>query len=169
MATGDTLLLLTPLHAAFPSVEPAYIANSSGASNRERPVIEFPQNSSVDTHADFLNLVMPSNYGGNGLDVILHFASVTDTSNDVKWNADIDNLDGGLIETVDFVGPNTIDGTFTAAKTEQTVVIPFTDGADMDNVTAGELFDLRITRDASDAGDTASGDVWLLAVELQET
>ncbi len=42
-----------------------------------------------------------------------------------------------------------------------------TDGADMDSVAVGELFRLKITRDAS--SDDADNDAELHAVELKET
>ena len=42
-----------------------------------------------------------------------------------------------------------------------------TDGADMDSVAAGELFRLKVTRDAT--SDDASGDAELYAVEIRES
>jgi hypothetical protein len=47
--------------------------------------------------------------------------------------------------------------------------ITFTDGADMDSLAAGEAFRIKITRDANNASDTATGDMELLRIHLQET
>jgi len=47
------------------------------------------------------------------------------------------------------------------------VNVAFTDGAQMDSVAVGELFRIKVTRDA--ASDDAAGDAELHAVEIKET
>jgi hypothetical protein len=49
----------------------------------------------------------------------------------------------------------------------QEISIPFTNGAQMDSLAAGEMFRLKLTRDP--ANDTSTGDLQLLSVVVKET
>ncbi|KKK65637.1 hypothetical protein LCGC14_2972130, partial [marine sediment metagenome] len=65
---------------------------------------------------------------------------------------------------VNSVDNTTVPGT---AGLVDIVTVTFTDGADMDSVAVGELFRLKVTRDA--VSDDAAGDAELVAVEIKET
>lgn len=74
------------------------------------------------------------------------------------------NIDGDSFAAVNSVDNTTVPGT---SGLVDIVNITFTDGADMDSVAVGELFRIKITRDA--ASDDAAGDAELHAVEIKET
>jgi hypothetical protein len=74
------------------------------------------------------------------------------------------DIDGDSFAAVNSVDNTTVPGT---TGLVDVVSIAFTDGADMDSVAAGELFRLKITRDA--ASDDAAGDAELHAIEIRET
>lgn len=134
-------------------------------------VIDFSGSSSDVESYDFLCRLL-SNYGGGGLTIKLPWTSAVNT-NDVVWQAAIrrlalDSEDFDTSHTYDFntvtdTAPGTI-GHITEAQ------ITFTDGSDMDSLAAGELFILRIKRDAGNASDSMTSDARLIpALLISET
>jgi len=162
MASGDTLLEFFP-QENNPSATPA----TQDTRNRH-PVLDF--DAATDESAIFGG-IMPQNYEGTtGVTVLIHFSMSTATSGDVVWNAAVERVTGQDIDSDGFAADNTVTDTVNASSGIQEVAsITFTDGADMDSVTAGETFRLRITRDADNASDTAVGDAEVYAVEIRET
>lgn len=172
MASGETLLILTPLNNTPPATLFATLDTMTGTSTPVEavPVLDF-DDTTVE-YADFY-CQMPRNYGGGG--VTLQFAwSGAANTNEVIWSAafrrvadDAEDLDT-TAHTYDY--NNT--GALTAPSAVGEVVydtLTFTDGADMDSVAAGEYFILRVRRFASDAGDDMAGDASLHAIEVKET
>ncbi len=93
------------------------------------------------------------------------------TSNTVDWDVAFERI-GDQQQDVDsdsFAAVNSVDDTTVPGTSGNVdvVSIAFTDGADMDSVAAGELFRLKITRDATN--DDATGDAELHAIEIRET
>ena len=163
MASGDTLLVFTPLHNEPPSSNPATFDTRNS-----HPVLDF--DASTNESAIF-SAVMPQAYDGGGLTVLLHYSMASATSNTVDWDASFERIgDQQLdVDADSFASANPVDNTTVPGTCGMVdvVSIAFTDGADMDNVAAGELFRLKITRDA--ASDDATGDAELHAVEIRET
>ena len=132
------------------------------------PVLAF--DSATDEHADFIG-VMPRHYGGGGLTVVLHWASGV-TSGATVWNVALrrvadDAEDVDTSHTYDF---NAVTATTASAAGEvDYATITFTDGADMDSIAVGELFCLRVRRDADNGSDNMTGDALLTAIEVRET
>jgi hypothetical protein len=163
MASGDTLLMFTPPANEPPSSNPAALDTRNA-----RPVLDF--DGATNESAVFSG-VMPRHYGGGGVTVYLHYAMTSATSGDVDWDVAFERIGEGQldIDNDSFAAANSADNTTVpaVAGNVDVVGVPFTDGADMDSVTAGEGFRLKVTRDA--ASDTAAGDAELLYVELRET
>lgn len=163
MASGDTLLILTPLHAKLPSSNPATIDTRNG-----HLVLDFDASTNESV---LFGLVMPRNYGGGGVTVYLHYAMSSAESGDIDWDVAFERI-GDQQQDIDsdgFAAANSVDNTNVPGTSGNVdvVSIAFSDGADMDSVAVGEAFRLKITRDA--ASDTATGDAELLAVEIKET
>jgi len=116
--------------------------------------------------------VMPQHYAGTtGVTVYIHYSMSTATADTVDWDVAFErigdqqlDIDGDSFAAVNSVDDTTVPGT---SGLVDVVSIAFTDGADMDSVAAGELFRLKITRDA--ASDDATGDAELHAIEIRET
>lgn len=93
------------------------------------------------------------------------------TSGDIDWDLAFERIgDQQLdIDADSFAAANSVDNTTVPATSGlvDVVTIAFTDGADMDSVAAGEMFRIKLTRDA--ASDTATGDAELHFVVLRET
>jgi hypothetical protein len=73
------------------------------------------------------------------------------------------------IDADGFAAANSVDNTVVPGTSGNidVVTITFTDGVDMDSIAAGELFRLKMTRDA--VSDTAAGDLELHFIHGKET
>jgi hypothetical protein len=163
MASGDTLLVFTPMSYEPPSSNPATIDLRN-----QHPVLDFDP---TTNESAVWSAVMPQHYDGGGVTVKIHYAMSSATSGDVDWDAAFERI-GDQQQDIDsdsFAAVNSQDDTTVPGTSGlvDVVSITFEDGADMDSVAAGEAFRLKITRDA--ANDTAAGDAELVAVEIQET
>jgi hypothetical protein len=101
---------------------------------------------------------------GSGLLIRLHWMATTATTNAVRWEVALErsntDLDSDSFDTV-ATGTTTTNGTSgTISTTEITLTT-------IDGVTAGDVFRLRVARDAANAGDTMTGDAELVAVEVR--
>jgi hypothetical protein len=115
---------------------------------------------------------MPQHYAGTtGVTVYIHYSMSSAEADTVDWDAAFERI-GDQQQDVDsdsFAAVNSADNTTVPGTSGlvDIVSIAFTDGADMDSVAKGELFRLKITRDA--ASDDAAGDAELHMIELRET
>ncbi|RKY69317.1 MAG: hypothetical protein DRQ02_01270 [Candidatus Latescibacterota bacterium] len=163
MASGDTLVVFTPLHHEPPASNPATLDTRNG-----HPVLDF-SDSVIQTA--YFSGVMPQHYSGGGVTVYLHWAASTATTGDIDWGVAFERI-GDQQQDLDSDGfaasnqgdNNTVPAT---AGLVDIVSVAFTDGADMDSVAAGESFRMFVRRDS--ASDTASGDAELVKVEIRET
>jgi len=164
MASGDTLYTWTPYANEPPS------SNYATLDTRNlHPCLDF--DATTNEYAIFSG-VMPQHYAGTtGVTVYIHYAMSSATADTVDWDAEFERIgdqqldvDGDSFAAANSVDNTTVPGT---SGLVDVVSIAFTDGADMDSVAAGELFRLRISRDASN--DDAAGDAELFAVEIRET
>ncbi|WP_455219841.1 hypothetical protein [Kaarinaea lacus] len=164
MASGDTLLIFTPLHNEPPASNPATLDTRNA-----HPVLDFDATTNEDA---VFSAVMPRSYAGTtGVTVYLHYAMSSAESGDVDWDVAFErigdqqqDIDSDSFASVQSVDNTTVPGT---SGNVDIVSIAFTDGAQMDSVAVGEGFRLKVTRDA--ASDTATGDAELLFVEIKET
>ena len=172
MASGDTLCVFLP-HSAIPGDADAatfdtILTASADEPDSIVPVLDFDPGA-TEEHIYFSG-VMPRNYDGGGVTVTIGWSSDA-TSGNVIWGVAFKSVsdDADDLDSKAFAAPNesSADATASAAGEVAYTTITFTDGADMDSVAAGELFRLRISRDA--ASDDATGDAELLAVEIRET
>lgn len=167
MASGDTLLIFTPLHNEPPTATDAATIDLRNF----HPVLDF--DAAANESAVF-SAVMPRNYAGTtGVTVYLHYAmsSSVSTDGDIDWDVAFERIgDQQLdIDGDGFAAVNSVDNTTVPATSGNVdiVNVTFTDGADMDSVAVGEGFRVKVTRDA--ASDTAAGDGELVFVEIKET
>lgn len=164
MAANDTLLIFTPFHNEPPSSNYATL----GLRN-QHPVLVFDGNTNW---SGVFTGVMPRQYSATtGVTIYIHYSMATATSGDIDWDISFERI-GDQQQDVDsdgFAAVNSVDGTVVPGTSGfvDIVNITFTDGADMDSVAAGELFRLKITRDA--ASDTDNTKAELHAIEIKET
>jgi hypothetical protein len=163
MASGDTLLVFSPLGNEPPATNAATFDTRNS-----HPCLDFD---ATTNESAVWSAVMPQHYDGGGVTVYIHCAMTSAEANTMDWDAAFERIgDGQLdIDGDSFAAVQSVDNTTVPGTTGlvDVVSIAFTDGAQMDSVAAGELFRLKVTRDA--ASDDAAGDAELYAVELRET
>lgn len=168
MASGQIFSLRpTPPGSTFAQ----YDTRAGGSTPAETyPVADFQ-----DTADEFLDFVgVLQGYAGGGVTLTIKWSATSATTGDVVWGAAFRRLaddaeDADTSHTYDF---NTVTATTASVSGEvDYTTITFTDGADMDSVADGELFILRIARDANNGSDTMTGDaeLWMDALVLRET
>ena len=171
MSANDSLLLVTALNNEPPDDDFATLDFILGTSADEpddlSPVLDFDP--TTNEHAVF-TFTLPSSYGGNGIRVALFWTSEGINDN-VKWDvafkrqAVFDNVATRQYAAVQ----SDVDNMSSTARNMRVASINFTDGAQIDSLDVGDLFKIRVTRDAEDVLDTLnSNDAELLAVELIE-
>lgn len=170
MASGNTLCIFTARDGVPSATLGATHGILAGGSTPAEGVPYLAYDSAVDESADFVG-VLPRHYGGGGLTMVLYWASGVTTGATI-WNAAFrriadDAEDVDTSHTYDF---NAVTATTASAVGEvDYAAITFTHGADMDSLAVGELFGLRINRDADNGADDMVGDAYLIAVEIRET
>ncbi len=171
MASGDSVIEnLTP--TAPTTLAASFNTRAGGSTPAEAtPLLEF--DASTAWYMDFVGR-LGSNYAGNGLTVKFFWMAASATTGVTRWGAafrrvqdDAEDLDTS--QTYDF--NETDDTTASASGEVSEVTITFTSGADMDNLAAGEMFILRVYRNAGHANDTMAGNAQLLysTIALRET
>lgn len=164
MASGDTLLIFTPFSNEPPSTNYATLDLRN-----LHPVLDFD---GATNESAVFSAVMPQSYGATtGVTVYIHYSMESDITNDVDWDVAFERIGDGVldIDSDSFAAVQSVDNT-TVPGTEgfvDVVSIAFTAGAQMDGVVAGELFRIKVTRDA--ASDASTTDAELHAVEIRET
>jgi len=162
MASGDTLLIFTPLHNEPPASNYATIDLRN-----QHPVLDFD---AATNESAVFSSVMPRNYDGGGITVYLHYSMSSATSGTVDWDVAFERI-GDQQQDIDsdgFASAKSIDDTTVPGTSGlvDVVSLSLSHGAEIDNTAAGNEFRIKVTRDAT--SDTAAGDAELLAVELKE-
>lgn len=166
MASGDSLVVIKPAMAEFPSSNyPTFDVRNTAL------VLDFDD--STDETCYF-RCTMPRHYDGGGVTVSVRWMATSATTGtislDVAFMSITDDADD--IDTKSFAAANNVNPTTASASGEADYVdIAFTDGADMDSVAAGEEFFLLVRRDAdgTTSTDSMTGDMELLGIEIRET
>lgn len=123
---------------------------------------------SADESAIFVGVMPAAAVLTGGVAVYLHWMATTATSGAVIWEASIErsntDLDSDSFATVAFAS-GSANGT-SGIVTKTTISIS---SGNIDGVTAGDLFRLKISRDANGTNgtDDMTGDAELIAVELR--
>jgi len=135
------------------------------------PVLDF--DGSVDEEAVFGG-VLPTHYGGGGVRCELWIAFTSAVSGFVRFQAAIErmNVASLTLDADDFAAFQSAGGTAPGLSGQLVIVaIPFTNGAQMDSLQAGEAFRLKVRRDADGTSgtDNIPTDAELLRVVLRES
>ena len=165
MAAGDTLLVFYPgdveLYSTVAQTAVETLIN-------QHMVLDFFDGETVDTVCNFSS-ILPSHYDSNGITVYIHYCTPA-TSGDTDWEVAFERI-GDQQQAIDSDGfaaaqtstGNTVPGT---AYLVDVIDIPFTDGAQIDNIAVGEGFRVQLTRAYE---GTLTDSAYVLMVELRET
>lgn len=135
------------------------------------PVLDF--DGSTDEEAVFTGVLHPE-YGGGGLTVTTHWSFTSATGGSLRVQAAIERIDASSldIDADSFASFQSAGGTAPGTSGQRiAVAVTFTDGAQMDSLAAGEMFRLKIRRDADGTSgtDDITTDAELLMVTMRET
>jgi hypothetical protein len=159
-------LLFVPLNNEAPAA-----AFATADTRNSHKVLDF--DGATDEEAVWTG-VLPSTYGGNGLTVDTFWSFTAATSGSLRVQAAIERIDlSGLdVDADSFEAFQSAGGT--APGTTGMVIkvsVVFTSGSQMDSLVAGELFRVKIRRDADGTSgtDDIATDAELHAVVVRET
>lgn len=148
--------------------EPPAAAYATLDTRNSHAVLDF--DAGTDESAVFRG-VLPTGYGGGGINVKLIWAATSATAGDVIWNVSIERINAGAmdIDADSFATAVTATAAADSVSGETTeTTLAFSNGAAMDSLAAGEMFRLKVLRDADNGSDTMTGDAELLAVVVTE-
>ena len=163
MASGNTLAELLPLSSEFPAANGAEID-----ARNSRPVLDFDPDNDEDA---IFTKILPDHYAGGGFTLHVFYAMSSAEVGDVLLKAAIERI--GTSQDIDsdsFAPPQSASASTVPATSgvPGEVAITFTN-AQIDGLVKGELYRVKITRDADDAADTAAGDLEFIGAEIRET
>ncbi len=169
MASGDTLLVFTPLAAEMP-----INGYASFDTRNQHPVIDFD---SATQESIVFSGALPRGYSGGGLTVTLVWSASTVSADDdadarVKWGVAVERLGcgGTSLDHGSFGAVGSVVAAPAATSGQlQYTEIALADGAPIDYLAAGESFRLNVVRQAAASEDVMSGDAELRFVMLRET
>lgn len=164
MASGDTLLVFTPLQATPPS--------ASFATLDQRNLHYVLDHDATTSEWEFYEAVLPANYAGGGISVDVYSAATSATSGDFVIGVSVERLAAGGqdLDSDGFASEKTATSTTSGTSGVLTkTTVSFTSGAEMDSLAAGEPFRLQVARKPADAGDTMTGDLEIARVVVRET
>lgn len=147
--------------------EPTIADYATLDSRNAHPLLDFDD--TVDEFAMW-TLRLPEDYGGGGLTVSTFWAFTSAIAGTLGIEAAIEfiALSGLDIDADSFAAAQAATGVAPGTNGQVIQVdILFTDGGQMDSLTAGGLFRLRVNRDVS--VDTVAGDAELMHVTVKET
>ena len=158
---GEVQMTFSPQAAKLPSSNYAQI---DGGENNWRLLFD----DSTDESAVWQD-VLDDDYGGGTLYVDIYFTMTSATSGSVVWNVQIMAVTPGDTEDVNADGYDAVNSV--------TVSVPSTAGhlakatvtlTNADGISAGDYFRLKLTRDADNANDDATGDAEVIGIVLRE-
>ena len=121
----------------------------------------------TDENAVFLSLMPEAASFTTGITAILKWTAATATSGDCVWVVAFERMNTDIDSDSFATG---VSGTTTTNGTSgipNTTSINFS-SSEIDGTTAGDMFRIKVTRDADAGGDTMTGDAQLIAVELRQ-
>lgn len=162
MASGDTLCVFTAGDNEAPASSYAVVDQRNG-----HYVIDF--DAAADESAIFRG-ILPQNYGGGGLTVVIHWRATSATSGTVRWATAFEALSGQDIDSDGFATAKTTGGTASGTSGIETVTSIAHSNSEIDGLAAGGEFRLKLTRDADGTSgtDDMTGDAEVSSIEIKE-
>lgn len=162
MASGDTLYAFLPINN-----EPPSTGNATFDIRNTRVCIDF--DGIVQEYAVFTGY-MPNYYTGSGIKALVHHAATSGTTGTIGWKICFERIGSGIqdLDSDGFSAETTI-GLTTVSNNPGDIDIVQSNiptGTGIDNIGAGELFRVKISRDI--LNDDLAGDAELYAIELRE-
>jgi hypothetical protein len=101
----------------------------------------------------------------SGLKVRITWVAASATSGDCRWGAQVERCNGSDIDADSF--DTAVEATSATNATSGIPTVTEITLTDIDSLTAGDFYRLKIYRDTGDAADTMAGDAQVIGVELR--
>jgi hypothetical protein len=154
----------TKTYAFFTALDNQPTATNYATIDTRNSVACLDFDDATDESAVFVGITPEAASLGSGLKIRLHWAATSATSGDVRWDVSLErmttDIDSDSFDTV-------ASATTTTSGTSGVISVTEITLTNIDSVTAGDGFRLKITRDANNAADTLSGDVELVVCEVR--
>lgn len=151
-----SLIVLSPNSAEFPTTNYPFLGSTNN-----RPTLAFDATTNETCYWSF---IAPNSITGT-LVLNVYYMMATATSGDVDVDVLVEAISDGENSADSFDTANSVDNTTVPATAGIIDVISVT-LTNKDGIAAGDLVRIGLRRDA--ASDTATGDMLVLAVELQD-
>jgi hypothetical protein len=166
MSSGNTLVVFGPNDN-----EPPASAFATLDTRNVHPTLDF--DGATDEEAVF-SAVLPAHYAGGGLTIDTFWAFSSAVSGSLRVQSAIERIDASSldIDADSFAAFNSAGGTAPGTSGQVIkVTLTHASGAEMDSLAAGDMFRLKIRRDADGTSgtDDITTDAELLAVHVKET
>lgn len=166
MATTNVLNQWSPL-----ANEPPASSYATIDTRNSHIVLDF--DGSTDEEAVFSG-VIPAHYSGGGLTINTFWSFTSATSGSLRVQTAIERIDASSldIDADSFASFNSAGGTAPGTSGQVIkVTVTHASGAEMDSLSAGEAFRLKVRRDADGTSgtDDIATDAELLFIEIRET
>lgn len=165
MASGDTLSRFDAV-SGRPTASNAATLFSRNTTD-PHDVLNFDATTNQST---LFRDVLDRAYAGSGLTVYIHYSMASAETGTVEWDVEFERIgdqqqdtDTSSFATAQSLS-ETVPGT---AGLVSIMAIAFTNGAQIDSIAVGEIFRIRVTRDA--VTDSAALNAELHFVEIKET
>lgn len=156
-STARRIAVFTPLDNQPPASNFATLDTRNSVA-----VLDF--DAGTDEFAVFVGEIPAGVDLSSGIQVVISWAATSATSGDCVWSAEFEKTTGQDIDSDSFDTATT--ATTTTSGTSGVVNTTTITCTAIDSLTNGDVFRVRISRDANAGGDTMTGDAELVAVEL---
>ena len=177
MASGDTLFILTPMSGTPPATLYATLdtlAITGATPDSYIPVLDFDGGTAIESMDWFLS--MPSHYiGTTGITFKAYYAMDGASANPVRLEyRAIAFAEDDALPTARVIDTQTstddVDTPVSATTNDLSIGSPVAMAkANFGSPSAGDLIQIRLTRDPVDAGDTNTNDLQLIKIVVTET
>jgi hypothetical protein len=156
-STARRIAVFTPLDNQPPASNFATLDTRNSVA-----VLDF--DAGTDEFAVFVGEIPAGVDLSGGIQVVISWAATSATSGDCVWSAEFEKTTGQDIDSDSFDTATT--ATTTTSGTSGVVNTATITCTAIDSLTNGDVFRVRISRDANAGGDTMTGDAELVTVEL---
>lgn len=159
LANGRTFKSFTPLDNQPP-------ASSFATLDTRNSVATLDFDDSAIENSVFVGVVPQAATTSSGIKARIFWAATSATSGDCRWGVAFEKSNGSDIDSDSF--DTTTYGTTTTSGTSGVVNITEITCTTIDSLAAGDMYRVKILRDATNGGDTMTGDAELVSLELQQ-
>lgn len=162
--TTRTAFGINKTYASFTRVHNKAPAANAATNDTRNNIDVLDFDDTTDESAVFMDVMPDAALLASGLIVRLFWSATSATAGNVTWGIQFERMTGDI--DADSFDTATV-GTTACSGTNGTPVVTSITATNIDEITAGDLYRLKVYRDADAGTDTMVGDAELIAVEVR--